>query len=72
MAPTDFLRRRLCIGRARPDGTHVLVHHSMSVLRDAAGDPSGVMAVTLDFSVVAGRFPDGPRVGAQVGVSVDF
>ena len=27
---------------------------------------------TLDFGVIAGRFPASPRLGAQLGFSVDF
>ncbi|HYY97396.1 MAG TPA: PAS domain S-box protein [Pyrinomonadaceae bacterium] len=34
----------------RPDGTHVWVHNSVTFLRDAAGVPNAVMAVTLDIS----------------------
>jgi PAS domain S-box-containing protein len=34
----------------RPDGTHVWVHNNVTILRDTAGVPSSVMAVTLDIS----------------------
>ncbi|MGB7923363.1 MAG: PAS domain S-box protein [Pyrinomonadaceae bacterium] len=34
----------------RPDGTHVWVHNNVTFLRDAAGVPIAVMAVTLDIS----------------------
>jgi PAS domain S-box-containing protein len=34
----------------RPDGTHVWVHNNVTILRDAAGIPRSVMAMTLDIS----------------------
>jgi hypothetical protein len=41
-----------------PDGTHVWVHNSVTFLRDAAGAPIAVVAVTLDIT-------DRKRAGAD-------